>query len=360
MKKQIYRIHKWAGLTLGFLLFLLAVSGVGITFRSELLPLFYSDLFAIEAGANYLPLSTLYEKAATHIGDFSPITNIYSAHDKDEAWIVIYKKVNQAFPMMLTMNPFTGDVVGEMSMIKNFFALMLFLHANFLLGKAGSYLVGVMGLLLVAFVISGIYIWLPVKGAKERLLKTFKLKSLGDAQKSHHAIGIVLAIPLLISAVTGFLTVFDLSYYTLRPLRGEPHRVEELEQVITCSFDEQMNVLRSLPPETPNKLISIHFCTKKNGLMKISSGLKDQDFLEGYERILIDPRTNETVQSFNSDKDPSSWNTKRLFIFPIHSGEYFGTFGKTVNFFTGLGLLILWLTGVRLFIKRKQRKRLPL
>lgn len=91
--------------------------------------------------------------------------------------------------------------------------------------------------------------------------------------------------------------------------------------------------------------------------MKISTGLKDQDFLEGYQRLVIDTKTNQALQTFNSDKDPSSWNIKRLFMFPVHTGEYFGFFGKAVNFLTGVGLMVIFLSGVLLFLKRRQRKR---
>lgn len=355
MKKITYKIHKWAGVTLGVILFLLAISGVGITFRGELLPRFYPDLFQIPAGKSYASLPVLYESALKHVGDKGSITNIYSSHEKDEAWIILYRSPKDLFPTMLTIDPFDGEIVGEMSMIKNFFAIMLFMHANLFLGKIGSYLVGLMGLILVFFILSGIYIWLPHRDVGSRFKKTLSFNSFKSSQKTHHLLGIVFTLPLLISAITGFLTVFDLSYYLMRAVRNEPHRVEEMERKSLCTIEEQQNVLKSLPANTPEKLISVHFCTNKNGLMKVSSGLIDQDFLEGYERVVIDPKNLETLQTFNSAKDPSSWNIKRLFMFPVHTGEYFGTFGKAVNLLTGLGLMIIFISGCKLFYQRRKR-----
>lgn len=356
MKKKLYQIHKYAGLTLGFLLLLLGISGVGITFRAELLPKVYPDLFQIAPGEKILPLSDLYQKANTHLAQKGVVTNLYSSEGKDEAWLFLYKAEDKKFPMMLTMNPFTGEVVGEMSMIKNFFALMMFLHANFLLGKAGSNLVGIMGLLLLFFIGSGLYVWLPEREWQRRLKKTFQFSSLKESQKSHHLLGILFAIPLFISATTGFLTVFDLSYTLARGINGEAHRVEEREEPGVCTLEEQNNVLKGLSPETPQKLISVHFCSKKNRFMKVSSGLHNRDFLEGYERLVIDTSKNEVIQRFNSATDPKSWNIKRLLIFPIHSGEYFGVIGKVINFLTGIGLILLWFSGIKLYLKRKRRK----
>lgn len=352
-KKNLYRWHKWSGVTLGVFLFLIAVSGVGITFRQELLPKFYSSLFMIEEQNEILPLHELYEGLQSHLKPNMKISNVYGSESPDEAYLFLYKTEGDKFPTMITVNPYTGAIVGEMSMIQNFFALMLFMHANLFLGKTGSYFVGFLGLVLIFFIVSGLIIWLPENKLALKIKRTFSFEKTRKAQKLHHILGLTLAIPLFISALTGFLTVFDLSYSVSRPLLDQAPRVEELERPQSCTFDQELAVLKSLDPEMEENLISVHFCSPKSGLMKISYGLHDRDFLNGYGRIVIDPQNLNRLQEFNSEKDPSSWNFKRLLIFPIHSGEYWGFFGKTINFFTGLGLMIIFCSGLFLFFKRR-------
>lgn len=353
-KKLLYKVHKWSGLSLGLFLFLLAISGMGISFTHELLPRFYPDLFQIKPQEKTLPLDVIYFKAQSYLGEKKKITNLYATEDRDEGHLFLYKSPESSFPVMLTVNPYTGSVIGEMSMIKNFFAVMLFMHANLFLGKSGSYLVGALGLVLVFFVVSGLYIWLPYRHFLYKLKRTFHFNQYHLPQKVHHSLGIIFAFPLLLSALTGFLTVFDISYYLIRPLKGETPRVEELQKQGHCSFLEQQNVLKMITPRMEKNLISIHFCSAKNSFMKVSYGLHSQNFLEGYSRLVIDPSSETILQEFNSEQDPSSWNLKRLTIFPLHTGEYFGMIGRVVNFFSGLALAVIFCTGYILFLKRRK------
>ena len=355
MKKTIYQIHKYSGITLGILLFLSALSGVGISFREELMPIVYKDLFAIQAQETPLLTHELYTKAQAHLGETKKITNIYGAEDKAEAYLILYKTPEASFPSMLTINPYTGVVVGEMSMIKNFFAILLFMHSNLFLGKIGSYIVGITGVILIFFVISGIYIWLPKKdGIWHKIQRSFQFSKHHLVQKLHHTLGLSFSVILLISAITGFLTIFDLSYQIMRPVRGEAVRVDDMERKSECSYEEQLSVVKNMTPKMEKNLISIHFCTVKNGLMKVSYGLHNRNFLDGYGRIVVDPKTNQTLQEANSEKDPSSWNIKRLTIYPIHTGEYLGMFGRVIVFISGLALMTIFITGLMLFFKRRK------
>jgi sulfite reductase (NADPH) flavoprotein alpha-component len=355
MKKSIYKIHKYCGITLGVLLFLSALSGVGISFREELMPIVYKDLFAIEEQETPQLVHELYTKAQNHLGQTKKITNIYGPEDKAEAYLVLYKTPEASFPGMLTINPYTGAVVGEMSMIKNFFAIMLFMHSNLFLGKVGSYIVGVLGLVLIFFVISGIYIWLPQRNSiLHKIQRTFEFSKNLFVQKLHHTLGLTFSLILLISAVTGFLTIFDISYQLMRPIRSEAVRVDDMERKSECSFEEQLAVVKNMTPLMEKNLISIHFCTAKNGLMKVSYGLHNRNFLDGYGRIVVDPKTNQTLQKANSEKDPSSWNIKRLTIYPIHTGEYLGMFGRVIVFISGFALMTLFWTGLTLYLRRRR------
>lgn len=294
MKRTAEATGRWSGITIGFLLFLMGLSEAGISFKEELMPKVYPELFRIEAKKPRLPLHDLYTRAQTYLGPQKKIANLYGAEEPDEAYLALYKDPQSRFPWMLTLNPYTGAVVGEMSMIKNFFAVLPFMHSNLFLGKAGPYLIGVLGLVLLFFVLSGIDIWLPYTHA-------------GQKWKS------------------------------------------------TCTFDQQLQVLKNITPLMEENLISIHFCTQKNGLMKVSYGLRDRDFLNGYGRIIVDPLNGATVQEANSEKDPSSWNIKRLTIYPIHTGEYLGLFGRIVVFISGLAFMVIFCTGAILFFRRSRR-----
>ena len=352
-KKTLYKIHKWSGLSLGVLIFLLALSGLSITFREELLPKSYPELFHVTPQEKVLPADKLYEAGLLKKSSTQRITNLYTAHDEDEAYMLMVKDDTKTFPLIWTIDPYTANITGEISMIKNFYAVMLMLHTNFFAGKIGSYIVGLMGIVLTFFVVSGFIIFTPAKHKLQRYKSLLNFS--WNSQKIHHQLGIALSIPLLISALTGMFIVFDIPYYGAR-LFGTPVRIEEATLTgFECDVEQERAVLQSISQDKEDRLISIHFCSPKNSLMKVTYGQTEKDFLDGYVREVINPGTGETLQVFDSKIDPSSWNFKRLIVYPIHTGQYFGLIGRIINFFLGVMLVVIFLSGIRLSIKRALR-----
>ena len=354
MKKSIYRIHKYAGLTLGLFMFLLALSGVLITFRAELMPMIYPQ-FKVSPGTTQVPPEVMLRNSQDYLGEDRRITNLYSAEELDESYLILFKDEKKAFPGILTVNPYTGGVIGEMALWQNVFAVGLFFHANFFLGKIGENLVGLFGFVLVLFVLSGIYIWFPKSHLRHKARKLFSPERM-NSQKIHHLLGLTLALPLLLSGLTGFLTIFDLSYPVLRLINQDSPRVEELSLKRACDFETDLKALSLATASQIENLISIHLCNKKNAYVKVTYGLTDRHFTGGYGRILIDPQSLKIVQSFDSSKDPGSWNFKRLVIYPLHSGEFFGFFGRLIVLISGIGLMIIFISGVLLSLRRKKQR----
>lgn len=354
MRKVVYKLHKYTGLTLGVLMFLLAFSGIIITFREELLPVVYKE-FSVTPGETELHPEAIIRSANNYLQE-RQVTNFYAAGDSDEAALILFRDPKKFMPGILTMNPYTGEPIAEMPLWKNIFAVALYIHANFLIGKTGEWLVGILGFVLMLFVVSGFYIWLPKKNILSKLKLTFGKNKRQDSQKLHHQLGLILAIPLFVSALTGFLTIFDLSYYVMASLRNDPKRPEEMSLVRACDFEQDMKALSMLNEFQLKNLISIHLCGKKNALMKVSYGLQSRHPSDGYARLVIDTKKLEVLQGFDSDKDPSSWNIKRLIMYPIHSGEFFGMTGKVIVFLSGVGLMIIFVSGVLLSIRRARMK----
>lgn len=353
MKKIIYKLHKYSGVTLGIFMFLLAFSGIIITFREELLPVVYPE-FRIKTAEIELPPVEILRNAQANLPG-KTVSSLYASGAPDEASLILFRDPERTLPGILVMNPYTGKAIEQMPLWQNAFAVALFFHANFFLGKTGEWAVGILGFILVLFVVSGVIIWLPKTQVLNRFKKTFKGR--GNPQKLHHQFGLILAIPLLISGLTGFLTIFDLSYQVMRPLNGDAHRPEEMAVVRTCDFEQDLAALSVLNSEQLKNLISIHLCGKKNAYLRVSYGHDSRHPSDGYARILIDPATREIVQSFDSSKDPASWNYKRLLIYPIHSGEIFGLTGKIIVFLSGIGLMIIFVSGILLTIQRSKNRK---
>lgn len=349
-KKSLYKWHKRLGLTLGFVLFVLAVSGVTVTYRDELLPVVYPELMQVTPLPERAPLTEQIAAAKAHLKDM-PFTHLYTSETDDTSSLFFYKPEGAILPHLLAIDPYTSEIKGSMPLIKNIFGVMVYLHANLLMGKVGSYIVGIMGLILTFFFISGIILWWP----RDNWLSKIKLLPKSGLRGLHRGLGIFLGLPLVFSALTGFILAFDL----LQPigrLTGDAKKPEEKSELFTCNYDQQVSALNLLSPEQQKNLVSIHFCSTKNGLMKFSYGLDERSGHDGYIRIVVDPRTQKIVQKFDTTKDPASWSANALLVFPMHTGAYFGGLGRILIFACGIALAILYFTGLWPSLKRRLQR----
>lgn len=348
-KKNLYRWHKRLGLTLGFILFLLALSGIAITFRDELLPMTYPELMRVAPGPLRAPLVDQLNAAKAALPD-EALTHLYTAERDDTANMVFFRPKGSWLPHLLAVDPYTSVVKGRMPLLQNIFGVMLYLHANLFLGKIGGFIVGFMGLVLTFFFVSGLILWWPKADWRRKINGLFQ-----GMRGLHRFAGVVFGLPLLFSALTGFVLAFDL----IQPLgrwAGDPQKPEELAEVFVCTFEQQLAALNILTPIQQTNLVSIHLCNPKNGLMKFSYGLHERSGHDGYARIIVDPRSQKIVQTFDTSKDPASWSANQLLIYPLHTGAEFGNFGRFINLLCGFALTSLFITGLWPSLKRKLRR----
>lgn len=346
-KKVLYKWHKYLGLTLGLILFILGFSGTIITYRDELLPVLYSDLMQVRPQEHRANLRDQIESARTYLKG-QDFTHLYTAETDDTSSLIFFRPEGALLPHLLAIDPYTSEVRGTMPLIKNIFGVMIYVHANLLLGKVGSWIVGIMGLLLTGFFITGLIIWWPHEN--HFLLKIRTLPKSG-LRGLHRGLGLFLGLPLVFSALTGFILAFDLME------KFGPSKPKEIVQIQTCNYEDQIKSLDLLSDEQKKNLVSIHFCSPKNGFMKLSSGLHERSGHDGYIRLIVDPKTQTVVQKFDTTVDPETWSMNAITIFPMHSGAYFGGIGRILSFACGIALSILYLTGIYPTLKKRLLKK---
>lgn len=315
------------------------------------MPKLYPDLMFVTEKEQRTDLSSQVVAARDYLKD-QKITHLYTSERNDTSSMFIYRPDGAFLPHLLAIDPYSNEIKGTMPLIKNIFGVSLYLHANLFLGKVGSWIVGSMGLLLVMFFISGLIIWWTESSVVQKL----KLLPKSGVRGIHRGIGIFVGLPLLFSAITGFILAFDLAQ-PFGKLLGHPSRPEELTQSIPCNPTEELRALSILTPEQQNNLVSIHFCSPKNGLMKFSYGHHERSGHDGYVRVVVDPRTQSILQKFDTASDPSTWSANQLIIYPMHTGAYFGGWARILNILCGFALAILFITGLYPTLKKRFRSK---
>ena len=197
MRKLIFNLHLYTALVAGVFVVILGVTGSIMAFEEELDHMFNPALFRIQPGARKLPIAQLLAslRAAFPGQKFS---GLHIGSKPDESY---YTGVKGA---TVFVNPYTGQVLGKRpqpTTLQNIHQL----HLRLLLGPTGKSVVNIVSFILVWLVLSGIYLWWPLKRARIKFGASL-WRLVFDA---HHTVGIYSALFLLAAGISGIVIHFD-------------------------------------------------------------------------------------------------------------------------------------------------------
>ncbi|MGR5358002.1 PepSY-associated TM helix domain-containing protein [Vibrio chagasii] len=158
-----WRWHFYAGLFVIPFMLMLSITGLVMLFDDEIEFAFHQD--AIEVAVSGKPIKASEQLAAVQnqysqgaVTQFIPgkapdLANRFSVSLEDGSSVYA------------TVNPYTGEVVGEVPQSDSLYQLMNEIHGTLLIGDWGDYLIEVAISLSILLLISGIYLWLPKDNA---------------------------------------------------------------------------------------------------------------------------------------------------------------------------------------------------
>jgi uncharacterized iron-regulated membrane protein len=379
-RRIAYELHLWLGIASGLILFVVCLSGTLLTFKTEIIQFLEHDRYHIKISdtavqKNLEELVSLVE--ATEQGK---VVRVTIPPVNDQAWIFNVKKEKADFAKLpagipaghamlgtaYLVNPFTGESLGpQRSKIYMFFMMLTFLHRFLLLDiRTGQMIVGSATLIFLVLVISGLCLWFP---PKLRSWKTWlfglRLRT-GKGWKCfwydcHNTLGFYILIPVVIMALTG--PVISFAWY--RSAWGQILRAKPFGKLL------EKPVVSKTTPTTGQRLKWDDFMrqgnqiTSRNGITRLSlpqspeGSVTFQRIGTGFchiaatDKIQFDQYTGELLQCDLFDELP--FNEKiALLIFPLHTGEIFGTISKVIYFVACLIATSLPITGVILWIKK--------
>lgn len=171
---------------------------------------------------------------------------------------------------------------------------------------------------------------------------TNKFISLFRYSKSIHKwVAIVLAVPLIIIFFTGVVLSISSKVSWLQPA---PVVVQELgAEGISLSFDRILEIARTVPEaqiKTWNDVVQID-ARPKSSVVRVRA--------KNYWEIQIQGQTGQIISS------AKRWKT---FFVLLHDGSWFAGWVKSWVFLpSGVGVLLLWITGLLIWIIPAFKKR---
>ena len=331
--KLLSLLHRWTGGFVGVVLAVIGLSGTA---------LLWEDNWILLDGANDAPASSPTElgRAIEVAIETAPgLSRVTFAGEEIGLHQAIYSDGSGAYIAQ------DGTVIDRWSGNWERPELWLFdLHHYLLMGEVGKTITGVLGLLMLAFTITGAILWW-------RTRKTFRLRlwparyTASAIVRHHRDLGVVTSPLLLIVAATGTMMVFPaISSVLLLPIATSDAKRELPTDLASGSENTDWAVVmanaqsayhsaaarRLMMPAAPGEPIAIRF---------------RQDFEwtpNGRSYAWVAPESGAIV----AKDDPAMGNTASAVVekfYPIHAAKVGGFLWRIAMTFAGLALVLLGL-----------------
>ncbi|MCA7083109.1 PepSY domain-containing protein [Cupriavidus sp. DB3] len=397
--RTLWRWHFYAGLFVMPFLIVLAITGTIYCFQPQIEPLLYPGLLRVTPQGEPLSPQTLLERARA-AAPAGAVATTYTMRNDPRASAEFIFRLPSGNSESLYLDPYSGAVLGSLSVEDRFMKQVRLLHRALLAGKPGELLMELAGCWTLVMIATGLAMWWP--RLRESGVRAFAMRPAsgrrGRWKEIHLMLGASLAIGALVFVLSGLpWTAFWGKQFKAittaanlgRPADGEAGHahapVREGNHAAHGDHRRHGRTMESLPlSEIPwaTGLTAVPVGTSASaghapiGLDRVVAIAGSRGAGAGCQVAL--PGTPDAVYSvscFPSDPkaertlhiDPHSGNIVRDIRYDdygpvakavsygtsLHMGRYFGLANQIACAAISLGLMALAITGFVMWIKRK-------
>ncbi|MEO5494988.1 MAG: PepSY-associated TM helix domain-containing protein [Sphingomonas sp.] len=360
-RRKLTPIHRWAGLTVGLIVLVSAFTGAGMAFREQLEPVLYPGV--TRASPCTVPLSLDVLAAASRLAHPGGTLD-YLRIQRDPSAPVAARFLNKD---TIYLDRCTAATTASQNRYQGFFGVLEWVHRGQWFAF-GGWLMGVGALSLVALLVGiGVYLWWPRKPRQFRQGFTVSRKMQGPAFNIglHRAVGGWVAIPLLLSAITGLPNAFDALHGAIVLLDGQA----EAKPASTGPADPNAarfplaSAWQTIDRLAPNpREVLIHVARAPKDPIEIYIIAADAPHANARTYLWLDAWSGR-VLSFVPYSRMGAGSRLYFWMLSLHTGEVGGLAGQCILFLGAIGALVLGYTGITAYIRRrfkldkKQRKK---
>lgn len=362
-KKWYGKWHAWGGITAGFILVIVSLTGALLVFEEELDVWLNPALFDYaEVGQPLLSYGQIEQKLQEARPDWT-IQTMVRFPNRNDALYVFVKEKRQ---VQVIVNPYTGSIAGERIYKYTIMGVIRNLHRTLLIPVVGRYIVGLSSLICVILMITGLRLWIPDK------LKQLKAR-LGirlDAGKRrinydlHNSIGLYLSPVITLIALTGVMITFStivLGFLVL--LSFEP------PQSIASILHHHSTPIEGQAPLDLDTLVQR--VEQQIGAGHIQVITFPHDSLHTYDLNITEPSILVTGNRYLAYADQYTGalvfttNTKRLqlgriylnWVTPLHYGTFGGLPTRILALLGALATTFLFISGFYIWYGRWKKRQ---
>ncbi|MDQ6530494.1 PepSY-associated TM helix domain-containing protein [Flavobacterium sp. LHD-85] len=362
LKKKIGLLHLWLGLASGIIIFIAAITGSLLVFEKEIDGTLNPDYYNVsEIGTEKKSLDYCVGILQKEYG-VQEITRISTFSDPSRT-IQIFGKDADKKVYLFSVNPYSGKVQASTLQKSRFFAVVLEIHRQLLMGETGGIIMGTSCLIFVFMLISGLVLWWPkkVKNLKQRLKIKWNASFKRVVWDLHSTVGFYSFFILLIISLTGLFFAFswfqDGALYLAdgnnkrppakieNPTKTDPGllKTDFYQSIYNQSdsfFPYKGNIQIRMPADTINSILVL-----KENTERLIPHQSSAAYFDKYTAENIQARPYSSFS--NGDK------LKRL-IYPIHTGSVFGLPTKILALLVSLLAATLPVTGFLIWLRKKR------
>ncbi len=203
--RTLWRWHFYAGLFVMPFLVVLAVTGTLYCFQPQIEPLLYKHRLVVEPqAAPRLTEDVLLTRARTAMAAGAQATTVAINADPARSAEFVFR-LPDGEKQSVYLNPYTGEVLGTLSVEHRFMQVDRMLHRKLLLGKPGELLMELAACWTLVMIGTGVALWWPRERTRLRdaFWPRFTLNGRALWKSIHAVMGIWLALGALAFVVTG-------------------------------------------------------------------------------------------------------------------------------------------------------------
>ena len=351
-------VHTWSSLVCTIFMLLLCLTGLPLIFHHEIEHLLGDAIEAppMPAGTPRASLDRVIEVAkARQPGKV--VQFVSREEDDDTLWYVTLNDEPLATENFksVVVDARTGLVLGEPKLGEGFMNLMFRLHVDLFAGLPGKLFLGLMGLLLVAAIVSGVVLYAPFMRKLDfgtvRRDRSTRVRWLD----LHNLLSIVTVTWALVVGFTGVINTWaDLmvklyQYKELGAMTAQ-YKGQSTPKVLG-SLQQSAEGAQALEPDMTLAFVAFPGTA-------FSSPHHYAIFMRGHEPLtsrLVKPVLADAVTSRITDSRELPWYLKALLVSqPLHFGDYGGMPLKVVWALLDIATIVVLGSGLYLWVARKR------
>lgn len=351
-------VHKWTSLISTVFMLMLCLTGLPLIFEHEI-EHWLDDGVQHTTAAAGLPMANLDAvlsaaqtqipgKAVMYVGDFTD----------DGFWYVNLADTvaGAGTRATVTVDYYTAQVLDAAAQRSGFMAFMLQLHTDMFLGMPGKLFLGLMALLLLVAIVSGVVLYAPfmrrLRFGEIRRDRAPRLKWLD----LHNLLGVVTVVWAVTVGATGMINTWaelivsawrsDQMAEMIAPYAGQPPVTQpgSLEQAVRAAQGLEPNMQLGFVAFPGSALSSPHhYAVFMRGTEPLTARL--------LKPVLVDAQTLQVT-----DNRPPPWYMTALLLSePLHFGDYGGLPMKILWAVLDVITIIVLGSGLYLWLARRRK-----